>query len=844
MKPHRLDSLFAYALALDLETDLIQPGLLAPPMVLGSAAEVGPDGQLHGQILTKDAVRGLFEAVLHNPQIVLCGANIAYDILVLIIDFAKRAIDIVPLVMQMYDPEGTVITGDCDGRVFEILLSEGLHAIAQGHHCKHALSGETIINKETKRPGRYSLDCVTFEVQGREDAKTNDRFRLSYALFHDKPLHELPFEAIQYPIDDAVNTLGNALGQAGHMPSVNHHEWVHANEIPCGVPAGFDTAQRQMMWCRHCIKPMLPETPQACMRKQRRRNQHALSLQTYFAFAAHCGSAWGLNVPQDEVDKLEERIDKARAASIGPFVKAGIIRENGTENQSVLKQLVAVAYGARDICPGCNGEGKVPSPATNGRTKINCPDCDGTKLRLPPQVPRSEGGGVGKSRDVLCESGDELLMEYGEQPSKKIKTTYIPLLRRGRACNVCGRTGVATKYTKAHEEWCTAKAGEAGYRPVPLCPRTDPLKETMRAAIEDGLHSMPRHGGVRECFVARPGYVYSSEDYTAGELVTLAQACLDTVGWSRLADALNAGIDPHLALAGTFCNKPYEVMLAAKKAKESWLDFLRQVAKKSNFGFGGGMGELEFVLKPCRADPDSFTVCPHGPSERKGKRGFNGTRPCIMMDGADYCGRDGDKILVYKDKPTGSPVCKKCLDAGKRAREMYFTQWPEVKELHNHVQRKTKIIGPSGTSEIDYPGLITRGNLGFCDGANTYFQMRLAKAAKAAFCQVQRECMDSSWRVRSSQMMDSKFNGMQSPLLGSRAILLFHDEIVAEHPVAVAPEAAERLSECMVESLRWTCPGMYKAVKAAPTLMPRLYKGADEVRDANGRLIPWEPKEH
>src|SRR4029077_12657848 len=116
----------------------------------------------------------------------------------------------------------------------------------------------------------------------------------------------------------------------------------------------------------------------------------------------------------------------------------------------------------------------------------------------------------------------------------------------------------------------------------------------------------------------------------------------------------------------------------------------------------------------------------------------------------------------------------------------------------------------------DYPELITRGGLGFCDGANGYFQMALAKAAKAAFCQVQRECLDRSIRVHSSEMMQSKFDGLESPLLGSRAILLFHDEIVAEHPESIASEGAERVSEIMVEALRFKCPSMHKAVKAEP----------------------------
>lgn len=824
MKSYRLDGMRRNAVSLDLETDLVQPGLVSPPMVLGSAAEYD-NGQIFGQLLTKDQVRSLFARITGDSNVVLCGANIAYDLLVLAVDFAKRGEDVMGDIFAMYDPENEIVRGDCDGRVFEIQLVEGLHAIAQGHLGKHALSGQPIINKATGRPGRYSLDTVTFEVQGREDAKINDVFRMSYHQFHDVPLDQLPFQAYQYPIDDAKNTHGDALAQAGHLPSVNVHDWI-AERVP-----------PYQLVCRYCSVRMAPEAPQACVRKQPRRNLHALASQAYFAWAAHVGSAWGLHVPQDEVDKLEARVDAAREASVGPFKAAGIIRADDTEDQGVLKQLVAAAYGARDICPTCTGHRKVPSPATAGRTKINCPDCDGTGMFLPPPVPRSDAGHIGKSRDVLCESGDELLMEYGEQPSKKIKTTYIPLLRRGRACVACGGTGADTKYKKGHESWCT---DPTRYRPIPLIVRTDPLKETLRASIEDGLHSLPRTGGVRECLSARSGFVFSSEDYSAGELVTLADACLRIVGWSKLGNALNAGLDPHLALAGTFCNKPYNVMQAAKQAKEEWLDPQRQVAKKSNFGFGGGMAELEFVLKPCRADPASFTPSPKGPSERDGVRGFNGTRPCIMMDGEDYCGRPGDKVLTYNDKPTGSPVCIRCLRCGKRAREMFFLQWPEVKELHGHVKKQIRDVGPSGTPEIDYPDLITRGGLGFCDGANGYFQMSLAKAAKAAFCQVQRECCVRT-RVRSSEMMTSRFDGTESPLCGSRAILLFHDEIVAEHPESVASEGAIRISEIMVEALRFRCPKMSPACKAEPTLMRKLYKGAAPVWGADGRLQVWEP---
>lgn len=827
MKDYRLAGMAQNAIAFDLETHLIQPGLLSPPPVLGSAAEM-EGGQIKGVLLDKQAAYSVFKQVLAAPSAVLCGANIAFDNLVMAVYGARLGEDIMPQIMAMYDPDQQVVRGDCDGRVFEVQLAEGLHAIAQGHLGRHALSGEQFRN-DNGRAGRYSLKHVTTEVTGRDDAKANDKFRFSYAQFDGMPLSALPFEAQTYPVDDVRNTLEGALGQAGHLPSVWPHDWT----------PGHPTV------CRACRVVQEPTTPDACMRQQPRRNLNALSLQAYFAWAAHVGSAWGLYVPQDEVDKLEAKVDAQREGAIAPFVEAGIIRENGTENQSVLKRLVAVAYGARDLCPACNGTGKVPSVKTNGKTKVNCDACDGTALMLPGSVPRSDGNGVSKNRDALFESGDELLMNYAEQPSKKIKTTYIPLLRRGRACNVCGLTGVATKYKKAHEDWCTGPNGEAGYRSIPLTPRVDPLKETLRASVEDGLHGIPRKGGIRECIRARPGHLLSSVDWAAGELMTLAQSALEIVGYSKLADALNSGIDVHLALAGTLAGKDYATMKAAKDAHEKWVDDYRQVGKKSNFGFGGRMAELTFVLKPCRGDTDLFTPCERGSLVRGGVRGYAGLRPCIMLDKADHCGGPGEMVMEYYDRPC-APVCKRCLEAGKRAREAWYKQWPEMRAFHAHVKAlyEGDGYGPSGTFEIDYPG-ITRGGLDLNNATNGYFQIRLARAAKAAFCQIQRECCDRSIRVRSSEMMQSKYDSMESPLLGSRAVLLFHDETICEHPESVASDAAKRSSEIMIEALRWSCPALYKAIAADPALMHALYKGAEPVwKDGikGGTLLPWAPK--
>lgn len=826
MKEERLLSMPRTAVAFDLETHLIQPGLVAPPIVLGSAAEpedVGSKINLFGKLLSKDNARRVLQAIIEDPTKVLCGANIAYDLLCFLVDCAQQGVDLAPAVFRMYDPVGTIVQGDCDGRVFDVQIAEALHAIAQGHLGKHALSRQPLLNKKTGRPGRYSLDTVTFEVLGREDAKDNDRFRLSYAGFDGWPLEKLPYEAAKYPVDDAINTLEDALAQAGHMPSVNPHNW---RPTPTG------------MICSQCQASMSDAAPQFCMLKRPRRNLHDLARQTYAHWALSLGAAWGFHVPQDRVDELEQKYLDAREASSQPFLDAGFMREDGTENQSALKYAVARAYGCDQTCTTCNGSGKVISEVT-GKTKVNCKACDGTKLYLDASVPRSPAGGVKKDRDTLQESGDELLMAYGEQEGKKILSTYIPLLRKARACNVCGTSGVKTKYKPAHEPWCSAQNGEAGYRPIPLILRPNPLVETGRCSFEDGIHGLPRKGGVRECIRARPGYVLSSTDVQAGELVTHAWNCLKMVGYSKLADALNGGLDAHLALAGTMLGLDYVTMQAMKKAGDPRANDNRQAAKAANFGFGGGMAELTFVLRK-RSDPDLFTPCPGGPDEHDGVRGYKGMRPCILMGGMDLCGYT--KVTSYNDKPC-APVCKYCLQYAKQLREFWFRQWPENNPRDGYfaiIKKLLKEPTVSGGSEITHhQSKRVRGGVEFCDGANGLFQGLLSDSMKNAYCQIQRECVDRTWRVRSSEHMTSAFDGGASPLLGSRAIILAHDETVAEHPESVAAEAAERVSEITVECLRFMCPELAPAVKAEPALMDFLSKKADTVRDANGRLIPW-----
>lgn len=109
--------------------------------------------------------------------------------------------------------------------------------------------------------------------------------------------------------------------------------------------------------------------------------------------------------------------------------------------------------------------------------------------------------------------------------------------------------------------------------------------------------------GVRECFEPRAGWLYAAADVGGLELATLAECALRLVGWSKLAEAINAGRDAHCDLASRILGiDPDEGMRRHKLGKELDKEFYlaRQTAKVANFGFPGGLG-IDSLIAYARA---------------------------------------------------------------------------------------------------------------------------------------------------------------------------------------------------------------------------------------------------
>lgn len=120
-----------------------------------------------------------------------------------------------------------------------------------------------------------------------------------------------------------------------------------------------------------------------------------------------------------------------------------------------------------------------------------------------------------------------------------------------------------------------------------------PLLATGRVSQgSPNLMNQPKEEGFRECFIPRDGFVYGVTDWAAVELCTLAQICLDEIGWSRLAELINSGVDPHV---GTAISIDPSLSFATFDKKIAHHNDMRQLAKAANFGFPGMLGPAKFM---------------------------------------------------------------------------------------------------------------------------------------------------------------------------------------------------------------------------------------------------------
>jgi hypothetical protein len=312
--------------------------------------------------------------------------------------------------------------------------------------------------------------------------------------------------------------------------------------------------------------------------------------------------------------------------------------------------------------------------------------------------------------------------------------------------------------------------------------------------------------GQRECFVAR-GYVGKYErrlnyeerllpgqrpdeclvsvDYDAGEMRTWAQVCLWILGYSDLADILNDDTSyaeyggqkrcPHvehgqrlLVARGDDLTLPQAYML--KFSDKPRFSDMRSLAKGPNFGLPGGMG-------PARLQNYAWV----------------NYRVALTLEQAEQA------CAVWRE-------------------------W--LSEADPYLRYISDMVGGFGrrTTITNFISDMVRGNVGYTDASNGFFQALLAVVCKRAL-----------WRVT-----EEMYSVRHSPLYGCRALAFPHDEIVMAAPRARVHDAGYRLAAIMLDTAKEICPDVRWS--ASPAAMYRWAKQAGDPVIKNGELVPYEER--
>lgn len=579
--------------AFDTETVLTRPGCKAPPLVCLTWQR--PE-DARPSIVHHTQARPIFEAALRDPQTILVGHFVAYDLGVC----AAAWPDLIPVIFQAYE----------DNRVTDTMLREKLWDIATGAYRGFA------DDRGVWRKHDYNLDSVARRRAG--IALKKDGWRKRYGEVRDLPLAQWPAYAARASLE--AKTLVDAGVKDKDLEAVANGD---PNEILIypleDARATLATYLSQETVRKGCDPdPFVDEFRQA-------RASWWLTLM----------SSWGLRTHAAGVHLLKLQTAEAIEQLTADLVAAGLVRKDGTRDTkaATARMLEVCGWGAITV------DGK---------------DVDYRKTRTDARPFRkTKGGGVSLDRDACKSSDDAILIDYGDRAQlKAVLDKDVPML-------------------------------EAGIH-FPVHTRIDIAASGRTTSSAPNIQNLRRLPGIREAFIPRPGMVYAQADYPGLELRTLAQVCFDLFGDSALGRALNAGLDPHLAMGASMIGISYGEAVANKKRKD--VKAARDAGKVANFGFPGGLG--------------------------------------------------AEKLCLFAAKTYGVILT---VAEAKELKRAWLAQWPEMREFFAYVGRLCD--NPKGEATIlQLRSYRMRGGATYTAACNTWFQGLGADATKAAGFAIAKAC--------------------------------------------------------------------------------------------------------
>lgn len=798
-----------YRFAFDTETRRIGPGAVAPEMICLSSAWKNEAGTIEQALEGNDEeglarIRASLKAVLENPEVMIIGLNLAYDMAVV----WHRFPDLGPLIFQAY----------ADGRCYCCIIGDKLIAVSNWGEIDFQRTPDG-----SNFPRKYHMDSLAQRRLGKTrtaDKVDPNSWRLNYHLLSGKPASEYPTDAKRYALEDAYDTLliadsqldeGSRDATYNSVRSARFRAWVDfsyflvtirgmriqpdkAKSMSEAADAIAAPENLPLLVSNGYLKKAIPPQPYARgtknpdgTPKMKKAVPEKFAQNAFRLYVIQKCMQHQLEVKLTDTGKKVKILGKKKVLGYDSLLqflseRKDIDWEKYKKPSANLIRMVADARVAQakavlEQYPG--------DPSWTARLQDS-----GGDLHMA-FVTQYVAMDAEATKTLAAATGDPLLKEYALRASvDKLRTTVFP--------NVLGHSLVHPDFDYPKQ---TMRASGKVSRLYPSIP----------------VHQMPRQlGGIdpREMVIPRDGYVFIDADYSALELCTAAQTTWNifknTGVRCVLRELINQGIDSHSWLGSryAFMRSPevrsyynlkgandhdsrYKAFLGMandpSEEVQELFDKWRTYAKPNGLGFWGGLGALTMV---------EFSAVTY------------------------------DIFMSVDEAKENKRIWMEALPEAKA-----FFQWANSqKDAHNAVLGKTddgrNITGYAYETPL---GATRRGcnYTEFCNGIA--MQSPAADGFNLGLCWIQRECYDPT---------------RNSVLYGSGVVVPFHDQNLLE---AWAPsldharKCAARLEYLMVLAMQQICPDV--AIRCEPLMCTAWSKKAKTLKDDQGNLIPWMPKE-
>lgn len=552
-------------IAIDTETFLIAPGRAAPPMVCTTWATKQGSGILHAD---DPACFKLWRRSLRRKRIV--GARIAYDMAVALAKWRGR---IAADIFEAYKA----------GRVRDVQINQRLLDIEDG-----CLDGRWDATKGKRIRYRYSLAALTSRLLIKFRAKDADTWRRRYGELIDILDTDLwPADATRYAIEDAEDCLPILDIQEHGCELVDAGKQAYADfALYLMTCRGIRTERKA---CKRLIRlthKLLARAKKRCERvglinKDTGKKSIKVARERMIAYLG--GPEAQAEIKELAAEKFAKQHDNHERALARIAFDHNMTDREMDLARLRLGRMLSHDWSKSKFLRRWEAKGYTEDLYRDLRSKLEVAEraftvtmANGHKVRL------TKKGTIKVDAEACAESHDKYLTAYATL------TSASTLIKKATRMLEGARIPLQTSFMSLVETGRTSsRAGDA-----PLVGdnfqnfRRDMRKMGgQKVALKDELP------GQRECIVARRGFVFCSIDYNAIEMRAFAQLAYNKLGWSKLRDVLNAGQDPHLALAAnSILNISYEDAVKRLAAGDPEVERARQYAKIPNFALLGGGG--------------------------------------------------------------------------------------------------------------------------------------------------------------------------------------------------------------------------------------------------------------